>query len=266
MPSILSSHRPGNNVADLEAYFLQQTCDKLAKSLTAADRLGDFLRGTALLVWYYFAKGRIAEAQYHASGNVYVLSSFPKVSPFIWCDFATCKTSKTGILSSPDSPYHIGFFHMTGAKRSHTVSIFSFFSRSSSKWLGTHTDAYFLFQLSPRLVRLSLNLNSVCPSNLKTPDSKRNNFGTSYRHPLFPSPLAKYVPKPSRARVHDVMHMHINICNDHRRVLFRLRVSTSSTFQSIPSKSRPTDAPITSSTTTVVSISRRRRVVRSWPQ
>ena len=65
---------------------------------------------------------------------------------------------------------------------------------------------------------------------------------------LLPSPLAKYVPKPSRARVHDVMRMrmHINICNDHRRVLFRLRLLTSSTFQSIPSKSRSTDTPITS--------------------
>jgi len=88
LPSILSSHRQANNVADLEAYFLQQTCDKLAKSLTGADRLGDFLRGTALLVWYYFAKGRIAEAQYHASGNVYfysLCSLFPEVFPSFCC-------------------------------------------------------------------------------------------------------------------------------------------------------------------------------------
>ena len=87
IPAALSSHSQVNNVADLEAYFLQQTRRELAKSLTAADRLGDFLRGSALLVWYYFAKGRIAEAQYHASGNVYfhslivmVLRGFPLLS------------------------------------------------------------------------------------------------------------------------------------------------------------------------------------------
>jgi hypothetical protein len=51
-----------------EEHYLQQTRYYLAKSLTAAERLSDFLRGTALLVWFYFAKGRIAEAQYHASG------------------------------------------------------------------------------------------------------------------------------------------------------------------------------------------------------
>jgi hypothetical protein len=100
--TILSSHRPVNNVADLEAYFLQQTCDKLAKSLTAADRLGDFLRGTALLVWYYFSKGRIAEAQYHASGkcllSIRCFGAFPEF-PFylVWLTLvATCKTSKNG--------------------------------------------------------------------------------------------------------------------------------------------------------------------------
>ena len=53
---------------EFEGHFLQRTREELEKSLTAADRLTDFVCATTLLVWYYFAKGRIAEAQYHASG------------------------------------------------------------------------------------------------------------------------------------------------------------------------------------------------------
>ncbi|KAF8313491.1 hypothetical protein DL93DRAFT_2081223 [Clavulina sp. PMI_390] len=58
----------GHRDQRMEARFLQQTKDYLAHSLTSADRLPDFLRGTALLVWYYFAKGRLQEARYHAAG------------------------------------------------------------------------------------------------------------------------------------------------------------------------------------------------------
>lgn len=48
--------------------LLQFTRLALESSLNCADRLHDFLLATSLLVYYYFATGRISEAQYHSAG------------------------------------------------------------------------------------------------------------------------------------------------------------------------------------------------------
>jgi Fungal specific transcription factor domain len=53
---------------EYERYFLKKTREELETSLTVADRLTDFVYATTLLVWYYFVRGQIAEAQFHVFG------------------------------------------------------------------------------------------------------------------------------------------------------------------------------------------------------
>lgn len=65
----------------LEPYLLEQTKTNLQQSLTGADRLGDFLQGSALMVWYLFRKGKSAEGAFHAAGEC--PSSFSIVNAFL---------------------------------------------------------------------------------------------------------------------------------------------------------------------------------------
>ncbi|KAF8309510.1 hypothetical protein DL93DRAFT_1758332 [Clavulina sp. PMI_390] len=51
-----------------EVYLLQETKHHLTHNLASSDRLVDFMRGTALLTWYYFAKGSVQEARWYAAG------------------------------------------------------------------------------------------------------------------------------------------------------------------------------------------------------